>query len=407
MNFRFKPLLVLFLFLPMALAAQEKGDVYYAGHPDELLVDAEALFQKGNYDRALQLCDLHKELLGSEHTESESVEELRSMILDCQKLAIDMENYIENGRESLAKAVAEELRKLNPSDERLKRFGMYTAPGKKKPVTDKQAAKDKARKEAEAAAAKEKAQQEAEAAAAKEKAQKEAEAAAAKEKERQEAEAAAAAAAAKEKARQEAEAAEKAKKQEEARKKAEEKDDLEDDDYYKTPRTVDYVDEYEPKFVAKVGAGLVGLGNQAHPMGIQFGGSAGIYDIAESIFGAEARVNYTGGLASKAASLFGIDACAVVRVFDGIYPYAGAGWFVCTENGDSKYKTNGLCVPFGVSIIIGGHFVIDVGASYYPAVSVWTDTSVKTTAGPQYKIKSQLDVFPASLAPRIGLGVAF
>ena len=115
-------LLLLFLFLSLAAYAQEKGDVYYSGHQNEILPDAESLFRKGNYDRALQLCDLHKELLGLDHAEAGKVDELRALILECQKLAMDMEGYLERGHEGLARAVAEELRKLNPTDERLKQL---------------------------------------------------------------------------------------------------------------------------------------------------------------------------------------------------------------------------------------------------------------------------------------------
>ena len=133
--------LLLFIFLSATLNAQEKGDVYYSNHTNEILSDAESFFKKGNYDRAFQLCLLHDELLGSDNSETKKVEELKNNVLECQRLAFQMEDYIENGRESLAKAVAEELYKLNPTDERLKRFGFDSVTkkepeaGKEEPVT--------------------------------------------------------------------------------------------------------------------------------------------------------------------------------------------------------------------------------------------------------------------------------
>lgn len=115
-------ILLVLLCLPSLIKAQDKGDFYYQSHPEEIFSDAKALFPMGNYDRILELCQLHKDMLGDEHAQSAPVDSLRLLTLDCQKLAYQLEKNLEDGHFQAAKGVAEELRKLNPQDERLKQF---------------------------------------------------------------------------------------------------------------------------------------------------------------------------------------------------------------------------------------------------------------------------------------------
>lgn len=140
-------LLLLLLCFPAVVEAQVKSDAYYDKHRDELLHDAEQLFRSGNYDRALQLCDMHLDLLGTEHTESDRVAELKDVVIKCQSLAIDIESCLEKGMEGPARSFAELLKEINPSDERLKRFGLYSPFGSKNPKTvkEKPEAKDAGR----------------------------------------------------------------------------------------------------------------------------------------------------------------------------------------------------------------------------------------------------------------------
>ena len=118
----------LLLCFAVALQAQDKSEWYYMDHKDEILKDARKLFQKGDYSRAIELCNLHRDLLGDEHSETPDRDALMILVLKCQKLATDIENFVDDGYMQVAKALAEELRALNPSDERLKPFGLYSAP---------------------------------------------------------------------------------------------------------------------------------------------------------------------------------------------------------------------------------------------------------------------------------------
>ena len=333
-----KKLSILLLLLGFAalLRAQDKSDWYYAEHTDEIFGDAQKLYRKGDYSRALDLCNLHRDLLGDENPDAEKVDALVANVLKCQKLATDLENYLEDGYQQAAKAVAEELRAINPYDERLRQFGfVIPAEPREKPEPMLKDNKPVPPQQTDVR--------------------------------------------------------------------------IDDDDAYnKSSRDFDFADEIEPKFVIKATGGVVGLGMEAYAPAIQFGGGIGVLDIGESIIGAEAKFNYSGALAGGNASLFGVDAVMDVRLGRIVYPYVGLGWFVCTDKlSKVPYKTNGLCVPFGISFLFGGHFVLELGASFYPAVSVWTDAEAKTTAGAKYTYQSRVDALSAGVAPRISLGVAF
>jgi len=331
-----KKLSILLLLLGFAalLRAQDKSDWYYADHKDEILGDAERLYRKGDYSRALDLCNLHRDLLGDENPDAEKVDALVSNVLKCQKLATDLENYLEDGYQQAAKAVAEELRAINPYDERLRQFG-FTIPAEPRVRPEPRKKDDKPIV-------------------------------------------------------------------------VQHKDTGDDEDVPQSSKSFDYPDEVDTKFVVKATVGLAGLGMADYSPALQFGGGVGVLDIGGSVIGAEAKFNYSGTLAGGSASLFGIDAVVDVRLGRIVYPYAGFGWFVCTDKISTvSHKTNGLCVPFGVSLLFGGHFVLDLGACFYPAISVWTDAEATTSAGAKYTYQSRLDALTAGIAPRISIGVAF
>ncbi|MBR4808794.1 MAG: hypothetical protein IK031_00760, partial [Bacteroidales bacterium] len=72
-----------------------------------------------------------------------------------------------------------------------------------------------------------------------------------------------------------------------------------------------------------------------------------------------------------------------------------------------KYKTNGIGIPFGVSFLIADFIVVDVGAFFHPAVSVWSDSTANILSGLHYTYKERVDALPVGLTPRISIGVAF
>lgn len=337
--------------------AQEKTDWYYAEHQDEILGDARELFKKGDYSRALDLCNLHRDLLGDENPDAEKVDALVDLVLRCQKLATDLENYIDDGYMQAAKAVAEELKALNPYDERLRQFG-FAAP---KDSGDKSGTVSKKKPDEAVVPVVPKGRD------------------------------------------------------------IKEYDDEEDDDsglggkYSGAGMAFDDDDDL-PKFVIKLSGGIVGMGRENGPAALQYGAALGLYDMGESPIGAELRfdfgpVSYSSKQGIGTTSFWGLDACGVVRAFKGFYPYVGLGYFRCAvtedKTGSAGGATNGMRVPFGVTILIAKHFAIDLGACVYPSVSVWTEESVKVSSGALYPIKSQRDIFPAGLSPRISLGVAF
>lgn len=377
-------LLLLFLFLSLAAYAQEKGDVYYSGHQNEILPDAESLFRKGNYDRALQLCDLHKELLGLDHAEAGKVDELRALILECQKLAMDMEGYLERGHEGLARAVAEELRKLNPTDERLKQLS-----SRKKQTTkvDKTSREQEKPKEAEQPKVVEQPKADEQPKEVEQPKEQEQTVVPEQPKEQE------------------------ALKEQEAPKEQKlpikpvepaEQDDIDDDFYSSYPAGDDY---FPPRFVVTAGASIIGLGQTGSAIAPGIG--VGMYDIGESIIGAEARAYLAPGMASSTALMFGLDAGAVIRIVKGIYASAGLGFFSCSPTKSEGTATLGLCIPAGVSVLIGKAFVIQAGVSYYPSVDIGVTKTVKTSVGPSYSITTAQNVLQACVAPRISLGFAF
>ena len=111
--------------------------------------------------------------------------------------------------------------------------------------------------------------------------------------------------------------------------------------------------------------------------------------------------------ATNMARTFGLDAGAVIRIVKGIYASAGLGFFSCSPTKSEGSATLGLCIPAGVSVLIGKAFVIQAGVSYYPSVDIGVTKTVKTSVGPSYTITTAQNVLQACVAPRISLGLAF
>ena len=353
---RFIKTLVVILFLGLAtfLQAQEKSDWYYIDHSDEILKDATSLFQAGNYARAIDLCNLHSDILGDEHDETPTRDELMSLVLKCQKLATDLENYIEDGYMQAAKAVAEELRALNPSDERLKQFGLYSPPSANKPVVQKQEDKKQQPPVTDKPAEEKKIS---------------------------------------------------VKQLVGDKSDDTDYDDYSDSSYGSSQMMNDYDDADEPKIAIRVGAGLMGLGQDQ--MSIAPSLTFGYYNMGYSIVGAELMAYFNSWLAESKASMVGADALVALRVAKGVFPKAGVGFFSCgSTQAKNAEKTMGMCIPAGVSFVFG-NFSFDIMASGYPEVKIWQVTKATASQGVTYDYKYPQTVLGLSVVVGVSLGVAF
>ena len=56
--------ILLFVLLSSVSFAQEKTQSYYNTHESEILPDAKAAFQRGEYERTIELCKWHYIILG-------------------------------------------------------------------------------------------------------------------------------------------------------------------------------------------------------------------------------------------------------------------------------------------------------------------------------------------------------
>lgn len=110
-------LLFLLLCFPLYLGAQEKSDWYYIEHKEEILADIKSLFRKGEYDRVLDMCNLHNELLGEDHKEAAEVERLRRDARKCRELTADIKDHLADNDKDGAVVLAESLQEINPYDE--------------------------------------------------------------------------------------------------------------------------------------------------------------------------------------------------------------------------------------------------------------------------------------------------
>ena len=374
---KMKRLLLMALFLCMTSLTYAQV-FYYQDHQEEILPHARAAFKQGDYDKAVSLCDIHDSILGREHADAAEVERLRADASRCKDLAFDIEKYAYEGNMTMAELSSDELYKLNPYDERLKLVTTKSYPVPKEPQAPK---KPVTKKEPKVKEEKKPSVQPAEPA----------------------------------KPAEPIQPAEPETPVEPSKPVRQEKsgsaDDL--DDGYLAPYS-GKDDFFPPRFVVAAGASLLGIGGGSTAIAPGIG--VGMYDIGESVIGAEARAYLSPWVASSTAKLFGVDVCAVLRIVRGVYISAGAGFFSCSPAaivitnaapaGEAK-PTLGLCIPGGVSFVLGKSFVIQAGVSYFPAVSIGSSKTVKTSAGPSYNITAGQPVMQAGIAPRVSIGFAF
>ncbi len=356
---------VLFLCLAGVVRAQDKNDWYYSDHTNEILPDARKVFQKGLYSRAIELCNLHRDLLGFDHAESPARDDLVALALKCQKLATDLENYIDDGYMQAAKAVAGELKALNPYDERLKQFGLYTEP----PVEPEPVAVEEAPKEEE------KPQEEEKPVVVKDDIQS-----IIKSRE-------------KEVAVEDGyeEPVEEVAAEEAAAEEFEPEEILED----------------EPFFAVRGGAAMFGFGQGSVAVGPVVAG--GLYNIGYSVAGIEVQGYYC-GFSSNQSGIMGLNVLAAFRLAPWLYPKVGVGIFDCMDLDKSISKRDnqaGICIPLGVNLLLGRHFSLGLTGTYFNDLNVWQVTTQKAYGNKEYELRTVKTVLGKSVSVMLTVGYAF
>lgn len=364
-------LIIAVLYFAPGLYAQEKTQSYYNTHENEILPDARASFQKGNYERAVELCKWHYIIVGTQDANL-----LRDMAERCAKLSSDMAEYWAAGKTKEAEETAKILLSINSNDAAAKdllaeieRASMAAPvdtvvvdipaadvpvvenPVEAVPVEENPVVQDTVVIEMPI--------------------------------------------------------------QEElpVEQVAQEHEPV------VAPQTVELEPAVpdkpvsgpnpEPRtmFVVKAGASVFDLSQLAQT--VAPGASLGVYDMGGSPVGMEAGFYLCPGLSAQSASFFGLDASLVLRVAKGIYPKAGVGFFTCKSTSESGSETKGLCGGLGLTFLVGGHFCVEVGAKYYPKVGLRGSEMVSTTPGATYEFPSVQQVLSGGIAPMVSLGWAF
>lgn len=91
--------------------AQEKTLSYYYQHENDILPDAQAAFQRGNYERTIELCKWNYIILGDNTADS-----LRERAERCSQLYNEMVSLMTNGKREEAGEIAIALLEVNSDD---------------------------------------------------------------------------------------------------------------------------------------------------------------------------------------------------------------------------------------------------------------------------------------------------
>ena len=103
---------LLFVLLSSVLFAQEKTQAYYNSHENEIIPDAQISFNKGDYNRALELCKWHYIIVGNH-----SADQLQEKAEKCARLIQEALSLHANGQQEAAFEKAQTLLALNPEDQ--------------------------------------------------------------------------------------------------------------------------------------------------------------------------------------------------------------------------------------------------------------------------------------------------
>ena len=359
------------------LSAQEKNQVYYNSHEKEILPDARAAFRNGDYARADELCKWHYIIVGDNAADA-----LRANAQRCSQLSASMKAYKAKGDLASAKKAAEALLTLNPNDREAKAILATKEP---EPVVEPVKVEPPVEEEKPAEEVKPiETEQPAEEAEPTEVV----------------------------KPADEPKPSEEVKPTEEVKPAETEKPDEQanstgpDPIPATQPETIEPIPEPSPKaermkVAAKAGVTVLDFSRFAQTVAPLVG--VGLYDIAGSRFGAGLDA-YIAPFGNN-ISVFGLDASAMFRAANGIYPKLFAGFFNC--NGKDGYKpTAGMRIGAGVSMILARHICLDLGLSYFPAVKLMGSETV-STPDVSYEFPDVLTAVSGGISPVISVGWAF
>lgn len=333
--------------LSFTLFAQEKTQAYYNSHENEILPDAQAAFQSGNYSRTIELCNWHYIIVGDQAADS-----LREMAGRCDQLSKEMNELRLKGDIKEAKQKANAILSINPDDVAAKLVLLIEDPMTRDTVEvelpvipDETVITPPVEEQMDEAV----------------------------EEQKQE--------------------------QERIQQPFEEVSPVPVVSIPDKPQT------YTPhtRFVIKVGASLIDM--EQASKSITPGGSLGIYDLGGSRIGIEAGVYYCSNFNST-VSLFGMDASLVLRAAKSVYPKVSVGFFSYSPVSANESATQGLCGGASLTFLLGDHFCLEVGAKYYPAFKTMSLEQV-IASGISYQFPVVKQFYSGGIAPMISIGWAF
>lgn len=360
---------ILLVLSSLALFAQEKTLSYYNTHENEILPDAQSAFRRGDYERTMELCRWHYAILGVNN----SAESLRDRAERCAQLTREMNALRSSGRLKDAKVKAIDILAINPDDPVAKEILLIDEPfapapdtvAVEPPVVEPPAVELPVEQPVE---------------------QFEEEITPPVEENLEEV------------------------VEEEITEPVQ--TPIEETPY--VPVVVEPVQapvaaniSYEPRtrLVIKAGAAIIDLKQVSKT--IAPGGAIGVYDLGGSRFGGEIGAYVCPGLSDSSVSMLGLDAALVLRASNSVYPKLGAGYFSCKSTDGNASTTSGMCAIASLNFLLGGHFCLELGAKYYPEVSIGGTETVKTTPGASYVFPVAKQVFSGGIAPFVSLGWAF
>ena len=150
------------------------------------------------------------------------------------------------------------------------------------------------------------------------------------------------------------------------------------------------------RFVILAGASFLDIRQPVQT--ISPGAAIGLYDLGGSRLGAEVGAYVCPDLLSS-GTLFGIDASLVYRIARNVYSMLGAGLI--------SFNGAGFCAGAGLSFLPGSHLCVEIGAKLYPELRTHGVELVSTTPGVSYSFPSVIQVIPGGLVPSISVGWAF
>jgi hypothetical protein len=318
----------------------------YLANPSQILPDARTAFRKGDYSRAVSLCDMHWIAFGDESTETKEKDTLEAKAKKCFDLRREMNGLLEEGQLAEAKEKARAILTNNPQDENAKEILTRSEPAPADiVVTDIDVSDSQADQDSNPVT------------------------------------------------------------------------NVENDgmtDTVVAPQDTVIVEPEKPQppvqpavkkkkaarkvtFVAKAGVGFrPGWSGDGTPIDLDF--AVGAHKLGGSPVGVE-----IGGFIGLQSYLYGVNASGVVSLAKFLSVRAGGGFFSYSHTSSA---TRGMNVTAGLDFRIGGHFCIDVGASYFPKIQVSSNELV-TTQRVSYTMPVTKTVMKAGIVPSIKLGWAF